>query len=34
MGEIGPYHFQPGTITRTLAEDYERLVGKAAVKTA
>lgn len=34
VGEIGPYNFQPGTITRTLLEDYERLVGKTAAKTA
>jgi branched-chain amino acid aminotransferase len=34
VGEIGPYHFQPGTITRALAEDYERLVGKRAVQAA
>jgi branched-chain amino acid aminotransferase len=31
VGEIGSYHFQPGSITRALAEDYERLVGKATV---
>lgn len=30
VGEIGPYNFQPGTMTRTLMEDYERLVGKTA----
>ena len=34
VGEIGPYHFQPGTITRTLMEDYDRLVGKVAVQAA
>lgn len=34
IGEIGPYNFQPGTITRTLLEDYERLVGKTAAKAA
>lgn len=34
VGEIGPYNFQPGTMTRTLLEDYERLVGKVAAKAA
>ncbi len=34
VGEIGPYNFQPGTMTRTLMEDYERLVGKTAAKAA
>ncbi|MSO84565.1 MAG: branched-chain amino acid aminotransferase [Rhodospirillales bacterium] len=34
VGEIGPYHFQPGSITRALAEDYDRLVGKVAVQAA
>lgn len=34
VGEIGPYNFQPGTITRTLLEDYERLAGKTVAKTA
>ena len=28
VGEIGSYNFQPGTMTRILMEDYERLVGK------
>jgi branched-chain amino acid aminotransferase len=34
VGEIGPYHFQPGTITRSLSEDYERLVGKKVIQAA
>ena len=34
VGEIGPYNFQPGIITRTLLEDYERLVGKTSPKAA
>ncbi|MBM3565237.1 MAG: branched-chain amino acid aminotransferase [Alphaproteobacteria bacterium] len=34
VGEIGPYNFQPGTLTRTLMDDYERLVGKTAAKAA
>jgi branched-chain amino acid aminotransferase len=28
--EIGPYHFQPGQITRMLMEDYDATVGKKA----
>jgi branched-chain amino acid aminotransferase len=26
VGEIGPYRFEVGALTRTIAEDYEKLV--------
>jgi branched-chain amino acid aminotransferase len=32
--EIGPYHFQPGNITRMLMEDYDIAVGKTKASAA
>jgi len=32
--EIGPYHFQPGNVTRMLMEDYDIAVGKTKASAA
>jgi branched-chain amino acid aminotransferase len=32
--EIGPYHFQPGNLTRMLMEDYDVAVGKTKASAA
>jgi branched-chain amino acid aminotransferase len=34
VGAIGPYRFTPGTISRLMAEDYDRAVGKPVATAA